>query len=48
MVASGLVLWHPGLDIEIASPRSGECSPYVVAAWHPYRHFGYMVQVTVR
>ena len=24
MVASGLVLRHPGLDIEIASPRSGD------------------------
>jgi hypothetical protein len=35
MVASGLVLRHPGLDIEIASPRSGECSPYVLAAWLP-------------
>jgi hypothetical protein len=32
MVASGFVLRHPGLDIEIASPRSGECSPYVLAA----------------
>src|SRR4051812_29803032 len=31
---------------ETASPRSGECSPYVLAAWLPYRHLGYMVQVT--
>jgi len=47
MVASGFVLRHPGLDIEIASPRSGECSPYVLAAWLPYRHLGDMLQVKV-
>jgi hypothetical protein len=40
MVASGFVLRHPGLDIETASPRSGECSPYVLAAWLPYRRLG--------
>ena len=44
MVASGFVLRHLGLDIETASPRSGECSPYVLAAWLPYRRLGYMVQ----
>jgi hypothetical protein len=41
MVASGFVLRHPGLDVETASPRSGECSPYVLAAWLLYRHLGY-------
>jgi hypothetical protein len=45
MVASGFVLRHPGLGVETASLRSGECSPYVLAAWLPYRRLGYIVQV---
>src|SRR5438105_4461133 len=31
MVASGSAFWHPGRQLETASPRSGKHSPYVLA-----------------